>query len=151
MPQARTRQARHRRTDVLPPHQEARHTEEAHQAHRAAAQWEADRHQDTAEVRLSQEALPTMTEARHLLEATTEAPHHPAAARHTAQAVEEDTAGAEVTVAEVPAVAADTAEAVRPAEEEDKINPLTNNDYEKDGNYTFADVCSNMRLCAERV
>lgn len=87
-----------------------------------------------------------MTEARHLLEATTEAPHHPAAARHTAQAVEEDTAGAEV-----PAVAADTAEAARPAEEEDKINPLTNNDYEKDGNYTFADVCSNMRLCAERV
>ena len=76
-----------------------------------------------------------MTEARHLLEATTEAPHHPAAARHTAQAVEEDTAGAEVTVAEVPAVAADTAEAAEqsaeeaqevaeaaevPAEEEDK-------------------------------
>ena len=86
-----------------------------------------------------------MTEAR-LQEATTEVLRLPAAARHTARAVAADTAEAEV-----PAVAADTAEAARPAEEEDKINPLTNNDYETDGNYTFADVCSNMRLCAERV
>ena len=58
-----------------------------------------------------------MTEARHLLEATTEAPHHPAAARHTAQAVEEDTAGAEV-----PAVAADTAEAAQEAEDRNSSN-----------------------------
>ena len=62
-----------------------------------------------------------MTEAPHRQAATTEAPRHQAAGRHTVQAAVEATAGA----VHRQEVASDTAEAARPAvhtaEEEDRF------------------------------
>lgn len=96
-------------------------TEEALRAHRAEERSEAGHHRATTEDPLYQEVLRHMTEAPHRQAATTEAPRHQAAGRHTAQAAVEATAGA----AHLQEVAADTAEAARPAvhtaEEEDRF------------------------------
>ena len=106
-------------------------TEEALRAHRAEERSEAGHHRATTEDPPYQEVLRHMTEAPHRQAATTEAlhrqaatteaPRHQAAGRHTAQAAVEATAGA----AHRQEVAADTAEAARPAvhtaEEEDRF------------------------------
>ena len=88
-------------------------TEEALRAHRAEERSEAGHHRATTEDPPYQEVLRHMTEAPHRQAATTEAPRHQAAVEATAGAVHRQE------------VAADTAEAARPAvhtaEEEDRF------------------------------